>query len=92
MAKITASDLMQQVSQALNATTPSSEEKVALKEAKLALFSHEDDTRVASQLKMKLSLLAVQQRLSSEGVELLSWLVKTYPGRSAQIGLGLTHL
>lgn len=92
MVKITASDLMQQVSQALNATVLSSEETAALNEAKLALSKHEDDTHVASQLKMKLSLLAAQQRLSSEGVELLSWLVKTYPGRGAQRGLGLTHL
>ncbi|WP_461215757.1 hypothetical protein [Lacticaseibacillus sp. GG6-2] len=92
MAKITALDLEQHLSQAMSATDLSTEEVNIFKTATRELANNKDDTHVADQLKMRLSLLAAQQRLSTEGVALLSWLVKAYPRGGAQRGMGLTHL
>jgi hypothetical protein len=43
-------------------------------------------------LKIKLSLLAVQQHLSPSGIALLAWLQNNYVGAGAQRGMGLTRL
>ncbi len=84
--------LSAQLSQALNDPSQATEELDLLKQASNDLAHHQDDTHVVTMLKIKLSLLAVQQHLSPSGIALLAWLQKNYVGAGAQRGFGLTRL
>ena len=85
-------ELSTQLSQALNDSTQTTEEIGLLKQAINDLAHHQDDTHVVALLKIKLSLLAVQQHLSPSGIALLAWLQNNYVGAGAQRGMGLTRL
>ena len=85
-------ELSAQLSQALNDPSHATEEVDLLKQSINDLKHHQDDTHVAASLKIKLSLLAVQQHLSPSGIALLAWLQNNYVGAGAQRGMGLTRL